>query len=174
MTDMSRTLLIVPVVTGLLGCQTPAAVQVSPATAAAGPACYVDNEALPFLLREQTQYLLAPDAAARTLLLAHAVNSNEKAREALLLTSPAASAEQFGKGTTLLASLPLYPDGDCIADRYMQLHYRQSQRRQQQQLKINELNAQVNELNTQVVELKSKIEALTDLEQEITRQRKDL
>ncbi|UTW12486.1 hypothetical protein [Marinobacterium rhizophilum] len=159
---MPRNLLIMPLLLGLLGCQVPGALQ----TPSHGPACYVSNAALADLLVRQQHYLGSRESARRQQL-AQVVKSNDKALEALLLTSPLASAEQFSRGSSLLASLPLYPDAECTADRYLYLHQRQLEPRQQQRSLIQQQN-------TQIDELKRKIEALTDLEQEITRQRKDL
>jgi hypothetical protein len=168
---MARNLLIMPVLISLLGCQIPATLQ--PGAQAAGPACYVSNDALTDLLRQQYQFLNSGDQARRQQL-AQAINSKDKALEAMLLTSPASSAEQFSRGNTLLASLPLYPDQNCVADRYLYLQHKQYGQRQKQQQQLQQQLQQLQAQDAQIIELKRKIEALTDLEQEITRQRKDL
>ncbi len=161
---MPRNLLIAPLLLGLLGCQTTGALHKTPSDH--GPACYVSNAALADLLIQQQRYL-GSGQQARRQQLAQVVKSNDRALEAMLLTSPPANAEQFSRGSSLLASLPLYPNADCTADRYLHLHQRQLELRQQQHSLIQQQNDQIDEL-------KRKIEALTDLEQEITRQRKDL
>ena len=168
---MPRNLLLAPLVLSLLGCQVPTVLQSPPS--GYGPACYVSSDALADLLKQQQRYLGSGDSARRQQL-AQVVKSNDKALEALLLTSPKASARQFAQGRKLLASLPLYPDADCTADRYLRLHLSQLELRQQQERQIQQLDNQLQQQNAQIAELKQKIEALTDLEQEITRQRKDL
>jgi hypothetical protein len=173
MTDMSRNLLIMPVLISLLGCQMPATLQPGAQAAEPEPACYVSNDALTDLLRQQYQYLNG-SGQTRRKQLAQAVKSRDKALEAMLLTSPAASAEQFSRGNALLASLPLYPDQNCMADRYLYLQHQQYGQRQQQQQQLQQQLQQLQAQDAQIIELKRKIEALTDLEKEITRQRKDL
>ncbi|MCP8688656.1 hypothetical protein [Marinobacterium sedimentorum] len=175
---MPRNLLAAPLLLSLLGCQIPETLQ--PAASNLGPACYVSNDALADLLQHQQRYLSQSDRA-RKQQLAQAIRSNDKALEALLLTSPMASAEQFGKGRRLLTSLPLYPSADCTADRYLDIQKSQLEPRQQlhsliqqQSAKIQQQSAKIQQQNAQITELTRKIEALTDLEQEITRQRKDL
>lgn len=168
---MPRNLLLVPIVFSLLGCQVSTVMQSVPS--GYGPACYVGNDVLSDLLKQQQRYL-GSSSSARRQQLAQAVKSNDKALEALLLTSPKASAKQFAQGSKLLASLPLYPEADCTADRYLRLHLSQLELRQQQEREIQQLDNQLQQQHAQIAELKQKIEALTDLEQEITRQRKDL
>nr|WP_067295752.1 hypothetical protein [Marinobacterium profundum] len=175
---MPRNLLAAPFLLSLLGCQIPEALE--PITSNSGPACYVSNDALADLLQQQQRYLTQTDLT-RKQQLAEATRSNDKALEALLLTSPMASAEQFSQGRSLLASLPLYPSADCTADRYMDVHKSQLEVRQQQKVliqqqnvQLEQQNAQIQQQSSQIAELTRKIEALTDLEQEITRQRKDL
>jgi hypothetical protein len=171
MTAMRRNLLAAPLLLSLLGCQIAATLQ--PTASNPGPACYVSNDALADLLQHQQRYLSQSDRA-RKQQLAQAVKRNDKALEALLLTSPMASAEQFGQGRRLLTSLPLYPSADCTADRYLDIQKSQLELRQQQRTLIQQQNAKIQQQNAQITELTRKIEALTDLEQEITRQRKDL
>ncbi|ANG63674.1 hypothetical protein A8C75_15095 [Marinobacterium aestuarii] len=168
---MPRNLLAAPLLLSLLGCQIPDALQ--PIASNRGPACYVSNDALAGLLLQQQRYLNQSDQARRQQL-AQVIKSNDKALEALLLTSPMASAEQFDQGRSLLTSLPLYPSADCTADRYLDIQKSQLEPRQQQLTLIQQQSARIQQQNAQISELKRKIEALTDLEQEITRQRKDL
>ncbi len=168
---MLRNLLAAPLLLSLLGCQIPDPLQ--PTASNWGPACYVSNDALADLLLQQQRYLTQSDQARRQQL-AQAIKGNDRALEALLLTSPMASAEQFSQGRNLLTSLPLYPRADCTADRYMDIQKSQLEPRQQQHTLIQQLNAKIQQQNAQITELTRKIEALTDLEQEITRQRKDL
>ncbi|WP_379907701.1 hypothetical protein [Marinobacterium aestuariivivens] len=158
---------MMPLLLGLLGCQTTGDLIPLTTTGGSGPACYVDDDQLTELLDQQYRYQQAGGNNPRLQQLAAARQNGNKALEGLLLTSPASSPEQVTRGAALLGSLPLYPDAHCMADRYLYLHLglvRQGLGRQ----------TQLNAKNTEIVELKRKIEALTDLEQQITRQRKDL
>ncbi|NVK43972.1 MAG: hypothetical protein HWE39_22245 [Oceanospirillaceae bacterium] len=165
-----RSLLLLSLVSGLLGCGTKlslTAPETTDSTVSEGPACYVSGDSLAHLLRLEHRYLLADSDEQRTRQLMEARQSHDKALEGLLLTSPVSSEADATRGAELLRSLPLYPDDRCIADRYLFLHLSQVQRELSSR---TELKAREDEIS----ELKRKIEALTDLEQQITRQRKDL
>ncbi|GGO79609.1 hypothetical protein GCM10011348_14310 [Marinobacterium nitratireducens] len=168
--QLPRGLALLALIAGLLGCGATATQPTADAATSpkdSGPACYVSGESLAHLLRLEHRYLLADSDEQRMRQLMEARQSRDKALEALLLISPASSAEDSRLGAELLGSLPLYPDDKCIADRYLFLHLSQVRH---DLARSDELKAREDE----ITELKRKIEALTDLEQQITRQRKDL
>jgi|SRR5690554_5954469 len=128
--------------------------------------CHIDNNQLLDWLKYEHRFISSTLGDKQQLLI------DAEARQPdtlypLLLSTPGQSSRQVARAQEMLSQLPLSAaESACHADRYLQLRMRQLQQQ------LNTLQ-QLQDLELGNQELKRQVDALTDLEQQITRQRKE-
>ena len=132
--------------------------------------CFLPNEAVSQFLEDEHSYITA-DPAERKQILNDAEESPE--RLANLLSCPGNDQASLEKSLLLFNKLQLLPNESCTADRYLYLRLRQTQAHLNI---IEELRSVTTRLNTAKVTIETQqqqIDALTQIEQAITRQREE-
>ncbi|GEM_PF-2667745 len=124
--------------------------------------CHMSQSALAQV--QQTEFSLYHQPGLKAGLLKEARNNRDIALQALLLSQPGATLEQLQQANRLYERLVLYPSADCPGDTYLNLRHRMARSTQtlQQEQAL---------LRKQHQEMQAKINALTELENELTRER---
>ena len=167
MTKQSLLIIIFPFLL-LGGCQS---LPTLPKPAEALPAnCFLPEEAVSQFLEDEHLYITA-DPAQRKQMLSNTKKSPE--RLANLLSCPGNDQASLEKSLILFNQLQLLANESCTADRYLYLRLRQTQAHLSI---IEELHSVTTRLNTAKVTIETQqqqIDALTQIEQVITRQREE-
>lgn len=132
--------------------------------------CLLPEKAVQQLLEDEHQYINA-NKTQRLQMLSGV--KNNPARLANLLSSVGNDQASLEKALQLFNQLPLLPNGSCTVDRYLYLRLRQTQAHL---TTIEELNVLTSHLNTAKLTIETQqqqIDALTQIEQAITRQREE-
>lgn len=128
--------------------------------------CLIDNNQLPDWLKYEHRFISSTLNDKQQLLI-DAEARQPNTLYPLLLSTPGQSPQHVARALETLTALQLQPDGvNCRADQYLQLRLRQLQQQ------LNTLQ-QLQQLELDNQELKRQVDALTDLEQQITRQREE-
>lgn len=139
-------------------------------TGTAEPNCFLPEAAVSQFLEDEHLYMTANPTQQKQIL--RDVKGTSE-RLANLLSSTGNDQTSLKKSLSLFNQLPLLPNKLCVADRYLYLRLRHTQA----QLRIiEELNVATTRLNTAKVTIETQqqqIDALTQIEQAITRQRED-
>lgn len=127
------------------------------------PDCFIGRDRLSGLLIQERSYLEATSTKKKTMLK-NAMSVDDYAQSALLLSQPAAIADSLQKSLQQFRKQALRPSLECPGDRYLTLRYAQAKlllKEKQQRIDLQRENAA----------LRKQIEALTQIEQEISRDR---
>ncbi|MFW1676880.1 hypothetical protein ACFVYJ_03750 [Pontibacter sp. JAM-7] len=124
--------------------------------------CSMNNSELQML--QQSEFSLFHQPKQKAALLKQARSDKNIALQAVLLSQPDAALEQLQQAVRLYERLVLYPSKDCPGDTYLNLRQRQAESMQQ-------LILERQTLQQQHQEMQAKINALTELENELTRER---
>lgn len=125
--------------------------------------CHIGDERLSGLLYQERNFLSAT-ASKRTSMLKQAVRAEDHPQTALLLSQPDASISNLQKSLQYFSQQGINPTRDCPGDRYLLLRFVQAKR-------MLDVIQQSGQLQKENQELRKKIEALTQIEQEISRDR---
>ncbi|WP_370279356.1 hypothetical protein [Pontibacterium sp.] len=125
--------------------------------------CHIGDERLSGLLYQERNFLSAK-ASQRSTMLNQAISAGDHPQTALLLSQPSASASDLQKSLQYFSKQGINPTRDCPGDRYLLLRFTQAKL-------MLEINQQRGQLQQENQELRKKIEALTQIEQEISRDR---
>ena len=125
--------------------------------------CHIGDERLSGLLYQERNFLSAK-ASQRSTMLNQAISAGDHPQTALLLSQPSASASDLQKSLQYFSKQGINPTRDCPGDRYLLLRFAQAKL-------MLDLNQQRGQLQQENQELRKKIEALTQIEQEISRDR---
>lgn len=125
--------------------------------------CHIGTDRLSGLLYQERNFLSAT-AGKRTTMLKQAIRAKDHPQTALLLSQPDASISNLQKSLQYFGQQGINPTRDCPGDRYLLLRFVQAKR----MLDVTHLHGQLQKENQ---ELRKKIEALTQIEQEISRDR---
>lgn len=125
--------------------------------------CFIGRERLSGLLIQEGSYLEAT-AQTRKTMLTQAMSADDFAQSALLLSQPASIAADLEKSLQQFRKQALRPSLECPGDRYVMLRYAQAK------LLLKEKQQSVH-LQRENNALRKQIEALTQIEQEISRDR---
>lgn len=167
MTKRSVLIIIIPVLL-LGGCQSVPNLQklteVLPAN------CFLPEKSVSQFLEDQHIYSTA-DSATRKKMLNATKDSPE--RLANLLSTPGNDQASLEKSLTLFNQLPLLPNESCTADRYLYLRLRQTQAHLTVIEELRSVTAQLDIAKGTIETQQQQIDALTQIEQAITRQREE-
>lgn len=125
--------------------------------------CHIGDERLSGLLYQERNFLSAK-ASQRTTMLNQAISAEDHPQTALLLSQPSANASDLKKSLQYFSKQGINPTRDCPGDRYLLLRFAQTKL-------MLEIDQQRGQLQQENQELRKKIEALTQIEQEISRDR---
>lgn len=167
MTMQYLLMMIVPALL-LSGCQSLPSPQAP--TDALPANCFLSEAAVSQFLQDEHLYITANPAQRKQML-----NDTKESSERLanLLSCQDNDQASLEKSLILLNQLPLLPNASCTADRYLYLRLRQTQAHL---AVIQELHSVTTRLNTAKVTIETQqqqIDALTQIEQAITRQREE-
>lgn len=141
------------------------------------PNCLLPGDLLAQLIEEQQQYVTSTEEERRAML---AAVEDHPARRINLLSSPDNDRAANQAAIDAYRQLPLLPSMSCSSDRYLYLRLRQAQSQLQLLDQATQLRRQLETAETRLQEQqrlissqRDKINALTQLEQAITRQREE-
>lgn len=132
--------------------------------------CMVDNDQLSSFLEADHEYLNANQKKRQSMIKS---TVDFPSKQAVLLSNPEASTEHLAQSLKLFSSLSLLPTKNCVADRYLYLRFRHAQAQYSRQNRLTQSTNALKRSELQVTDLEKQIKALTDIEQSITRQRKE-
>lgn len=125
--------------------------------------CYINKGRLSGLLQQERSYLTSSNAV-RKVVLQRALKAEDYPQAALLLAQPDAQAAELQQALQYFSKQGTNPSFDCPGDRYLTLRHVQTE------LLLDISNQQFT-LEKENQELRKQIEALTQIEQEISRDR---
>lgn len=125
--------------------------------------CHIGDQRLSGLLYQERDFLSAK-TDKRAAMLDQAISAGDHPQTALLLSQPSASASDLKKSLQYFSKQGINPSLSCPGDRYLLLRFAQTKL-------MLEINQQRGQLQRENQELRKKIEALTQIEQEISRDR---
>jgi len=134
------------------------------------PNCLLPASLLKDLVEEEQRFLTSDNTLRKQMLQDV---KDKPARLVNLLSSITTDRSAKEQALSIYAQLPLLPNQSCSSDRYLYLRFRQAQANLQMLDELAALNRQLNAANTTISEQQRQIDALTQLEQAITRQREE-
>ncbi|BBB30533.1 hypothetical protein [Neptunomonas japonica] len=138
-------------------------------TQAPQPNCFLPETALNQFLEDEHQFITA-NTAQQKLILDASKDSLERQANILSITRNKATLEQ---SLPLFAQIPLLPNKSCTADRYLYLRFRQVQANLAALEEKDFITARLNTAKLTIEKQQQQIDALTQIEQAITRQREE-
>ncbi len=127
-----------------------------------GRTCHMSRSSLAQV--QQTEFSLFHQPELKQKLFKQAKADGDIALQALLLSQPDATLEQLQQANRLYGRLVLYPSAVCPGDTYLNLRHRMAE-------SMFTLRQEQSTLRQQHQEMQAKINALTELENELTRER---
>ncbi len=167
MTMQSLLIIILPALL-LSGCQSIPNLQKPIGTLL--PNCLLPEAAVKQFLEDEHLYMTA-NSEQRMQMLKGTKSSPE--RLANLLSSPGNEKASLEKSLLLFNELPLLPNESCLADRYLYLRLRQTQAHLSIIEELHSVKARLNTAKVTIEIQQQQIDALTQIEQSITRQREE-
>lgn len=128
------------------------------------PSCEIGTQTLFRMQSIEKRFLTSPEK--RSELLKNAIDNQDRALIALLMSTPFASTEQLQQAKRHYARLKLNSRDDCPGDKYLSL-------RDQQTSGLLWLRAEQDKLETRNQSLQIKIDALTQIESDLNQQREE-
>lgn len=125
--------------------------------------CHIGDARLSGLLFQERSYLTA-NGTLQQEMLHNAIKAKDHPQSALLLSQPKSSISDLTKSLQYYKQQGTNPSKECPGDRYLLLRHAQTKLL----LQINQYSSSLRKEN---LELRKKIEALTQIEQEISRDR---
>ena len=132
--------------------------------------CFVQENDLHVFIDDEHTFILADKLQKKALIEAF---NNDTARQANLLSSQISNKTSLRAALGLFKQLPLLPSKTCYADRYLYLRFRQTQANLRQLESKDVVSARYAEAKKSIAKLQKQIDALTEIEQAITRQREE-
>lgn len=127
------------------------------------PDCYIGKVRLSGLLVQERTYL-SVDKKSRNKMLKASIKAKDYAQSALLRSQPDATIAELRLAIDDYKKQPVRPRLQCPGDRYIVLRQRQADLQLLQKQRVGKVIQENSELRTQ-------IEALTQIEQELSRER---
>jgi hypothetical protein len=132
--------------------------------------CFIEAESLYQFLDDEHTYILADRSQKQAMIKGL---ENEPARQANLYSSDTTNPVYLRKALGLYKQLPLLPSKSCYADRYLYLRFRHAQANLKQLEAKEVVSKQYINAKKATEKLQEQIDALTEIEQAITRQREE-
>lgn len=170
---MSKTLLAVLTVIGLSGCQMQ---QLLPTLSAAKSESQIDStfscsaDSIEKLLMLEQKYQQAKPSG-KSKLLAEAKDNSQVAVRAILLSQPGHTTAQLKRSIELFEQLKLDKTPQCDAEHYLLVRYQYTQAVLTLQRALNTADLERKELSAERDILKQQIDALTRIENDLSRQK---
>jgi hypothetical protein len=152
------------------GCATLSDPAKEPVEQAQQAGCFVKENDLHVFLDDEHTFILADKQQKKALIEAF---KHDTARQANLLSSEISNKTALRSALGLFKQLPLLPSKTCYADRYLYLRFRQTQANLRQLESKDVVNARYADAKKTIAKLQEQIDALTEIEQAITRQREE-
>lgn len=118
---------------------------------------------------EQEQRYQQAQGSAKTLMLKQAIENEQKATLAILLSQPSNTTAQLKKSIRLFEQLELNQNPECEAEQYLLVRYQYTQAVMTLQHALNNADLERKALSAERDKLKQQIEALTRIENELSR-----
>ncbi|MGY8870408.1 MAG: hypothetical protein ACKVJE_08220 [Pseudomonadales bacterium] len=133
------------------------------------PNCFLPEAALSQFLEDEHQFITS-NTAQQKLMLEASKGSPERQANILSITR---SKETLEQSLPLFAQIPLLPNKSCTADRYLYLRFRHVQANLAAIEEKDFVTARLNTAKLTIEKQQQQIDALTQIEQAITRQREE-
>ncbi|WP_432473233.1 hypothetical protein [Amphritea sp. HPY] len=165
---MIRTSILIAIAFALGGCQ----VKDSLIKAGDTISCAVKPGDIGHWVSLEQRYQSAAEAQ-KVKLLAKARKDSNPTPLAILLSQPGNSETELSRSLTLFRKMELQPDSNCLTDRYIYVRYQYARGTLQLQQNLNSTTAQRKALLNERNKLLDQIRALTEIERDLSIQKKE-
>ncbi|RTE66385.1 hypothetical protein EH243_07250 [Amphritea opalescens] len=166
---MSKALFLTLTLFMVSGCQTMSSLSfpfLSSPAKSTKPSCLSGN--IDLWVEQEQQYQQA-QGSAKNEMLKQAIESEQKATLAILLSQPGNTTAQLKKSIALFEQFDLNQNPECDAEQYLLVRYHYTQAVMTLQQALNNADLERKALSAERDKLKQQIEALTRIENELSR-----